>query len=96
MDLQYLSNIIKSSLRRDFWGRLQQVFMNRILIDSVLTSPPVQAFYSGIFPESRSGKAILLVVLMVLPHLLIVFLYRLKAQRRIMGMATNQLRLAFK
>eukprot|EP00438_Fugacium_kawagutii_P024500 Skav231351 [mRNA] locus=scaffold1586:2413:15749:- [translate_table: standard] len=70
-----------------------QVFMNRILIDSVLTSPPVQAFYSAIFPESRSGKAILLVVLMVLPHLLIVFLYRLKAQRRIMGMATNQLRL---
>ena len=70
-----------------------QVFINRVLIDSVLTSPPVQAFYSGMFPDSRSGKAILLVSLMILPHLMIVFLYRLKAQRRIMGMAVNQLRL---
>eukprot|EP00434_Breviolum_minutum_P040918 symbB.v1.2.036381.t1/scaffold5123.1/size30641/2 len=68
-----------------------QVFINRVLIDSVLTSPPVEAFYIGIFPQSRSGKAILLVALMILPHLMITFLYRLKAQRRIMGMAVNQL-----
>ncbi len=68
-----------------------EVFINRVLIDSVLTSPPVEAFYTGIFPQSRSGKAILLVALMILPHLLITFLYRLKAQRRIMGMAVNQL-----
>lgn len=68
-----------------------EVFINRVLIDSVLTSPPVEAFYIGIFPQSRSGKAILLVALMILPHLMITFLYRLKAQRRIMGMAVNQL-----
>lgn len=68
-----------------------EVFINRVLIDSVLTSPPVEAFYTGIFPQSRSGKAILLVALMILPHLMITFLYRLKAQRRIMGMAVNQL-----
>ena len=39
----------------------------------------------------RTGRAILLVVLFLLPHGLIIFLYRLKAQRKILGMAVNQL-----
>lgn len=39
----------------------------------------------------RTGRAILLVVLFLLPHGFIIFLYRLKAQRKILGMAVNQL-----
>ncbi|CAJ1400718.1 unnamed protein product [Effrenium voratum] len=68
------------------------IFLNRVLVDSVLApTPQDDSWYSGALPTSRTGRAILLVVLFLLPHGFIIFLYRLKAQRKILGMAVNQL-----
>lgn len=70
---------------------LWQVMLTKYLIDQVLAEEPAPYITDPIMPKGREERVWITVSLSFVPHAVMLFLNRMKAERRIQGMVVNQL-----
>ncbi|CAE7756423.1 potA [Symbiodinium pilosum] len=70
---------------------LWQVMLTKYLIDQVLAEEPLPFFTDPMMPQGREERVWLTMAFSFLPHAVMLFLNRMKAERRIQGMVVNQL-----
>mmetsp|Transcript_57538 Transcript_57538/g.134777 ORF Transcript_57538/g.134777 Transcript_57538/m.134777 type:complete len:975 (-) Transcript_57538:79-3003(-) len=70
---------------------LWQVMLTKYLIDQVMAEEVQPFFTDPMMPSSREGRVWVTISLSFVPHVVMLLLNRMKAERRIQGMVVNQL-----